>query len=126
MDNFKKLYDEAFKLAPTKKLSEFASSGGVGAAILGANGKIYTGTCVDACSGIGFCAEHAAVAEMLKDGESRIVEMLAVFWDGRVGPPCGRCRELISEVHPENKQTKIWISKEHLKTLSELLPNSYS
>jgi hypothetical protein len=45
-------------------------SGGVAAAILTASGAVYTGICIDARCGMGFCAEHSAVAEMLKARES--------------------------------------------------------
>ena len=47
---------------------------------------------VAAC-GIGFCAEHAAIIEMLKNDESRIVKIIETDKHG-VTPACGRCREL--------------------------------
>ena len=54
MNNFDALYKKAFGISPTKKLSEFASCGGVGAALLAENGQIYTGICIDAQSSLGF------------------------------------------------------------------------
>lgn len=42
------------------------SAGSCAAAIQTACGRIFTGICVDVACGIGFCAEHAAIAEMLK------------------------------------------------------------
>lgn len=126
MNNFKSLYEKAFEISPTKKLSEFASCGGVGAALLAVNGNTYTGICIDAQASLGFCAEHSAVAEMLKGGQSKVVEMVAVLWDGKVIPPCGRCRELLSQINPENKLTIVHLSKDRFKSLAELLPESYS
>ena len=126
MNNFEALYKKAFEISPTRKLSEYASCGGVGAALLATNGTIYTGVCIDAQCSLGFCAEHSAAAEMLKHGESRVVEIVAVLWDGKVLPPCGRCRELLSQINPENKKTIIHFAKDRSKTLAELLPESYS
>lgn len=126
MNNFETLYQKALGISPLRKLSDFASCGGCGAALLTESGKIYTGICVDATSSLGFCAEHSAVAEMLKNGESKVAEIVAVSSDGKVVPPCGRCRELLSQINPVNKQTIIHLSKDRSKTLSELLPESYS
>ena len=48
------------------RTSEDCMAGGVAAAIMSGSGRVYTGVCVDTQCGMGFCAEHAAVAEMLK------------------------------------------------------------
>jgi len=53
-------------------------AGSVAAAVRSATGKIYTGICLDLNCGIGFCAEHAAVAEMLKQRETRVLAVVAV------------------------------------------------
>jgi hypothetical protein len=52
---------------------EHCSAGSVGAAILTAQGNIYTGICIDLACGLGFCAEVAAVAEMLKARERHVL-----------------------------------------------------
>ena len=46
--------------------SDHCTAGGVSAALLTASGNIFTGICIDTHSSLGFCAEHAAIAEMLK------------------------------------------------------------
>ena len=74
------------------RLTEDFSAGSVGAAILTAKGNIYTGICIDLACGLGFCAEVAAVAEMLKNKETHISAVVAVSKD-RILPPRGRCRE---------------------------------
>jgi cytidine deaminase len=79
-------------------------AGEVAAAILTRAGNVYTGICIDASCSIGFCAEHAAVAEMLKRRESEIAVVVAVDDEGRILPPCGRCRELMWQVNPTNSQ----------------------
>ncbi len=78
--------------------SKYCSSGSVGAAILTSNNNIFTGICIDTSCGIGFCAEHSAIAEMLKNKESEIKMIVAIDENGIILPPCGRCRELILSI----------------------------
>ena len=79
------------------------TSGSVASAIITAAGNIYTGVCIDTQCSLGFCAEHAAVAEMLKAHEAEIHMIVAVNSDGKVLPPCGRCRELLWQISPANR-----------------------
>ncbi|MBI4979888.1 MAG: hypothetical protein HZC28_20580 [Spirochaetes bacterium] len=53
-------------LGEFKLSNDYFRAGNVSAAILSSTGKVYTGICIDVACGIGFCAEHAAIAEMLK------------------------------------------------------------
>ena len=119
---FDELYKQAKSVINPRRLSEDAEAGGVGAALLTESGKVYTGTCIDTACSMGFCAEHAAAAAMITAGESRVVKMIAVGWDGRVMPPCGRCREFISQLHQENLNAEVMVSEETIVTLRELLP----
>lgn len=97
------------------------SAASVGAALLTTKGNLYTGINIDVSCGIGFCAEHSAIAEMLKNRETQIEMIVAVNKEGIV-PPCGRCRELMFQVNNENIHTKVYLSKEKYMTLDELLP----
>lgn len=96
----------------------------VGAALLAANGKIYSGVCVELACGIGFCAEHAAMAEMLKDRETVIDTIVASKVDGIV-PPCGRCREMMYQLDARNRNAKIILSQDRTVSLDELLPEHW-
>lgn len=95
--------------------------GGVGCALVAEGGNIHLGVCIDACCGIGFCAEHGAIAAMVTGGESRIVKIVAVF-EGKVIPPCGRCRELMYQLNPANAETEVLLGAKKIVTLKELLP----
>ncbi|CAK7012089.1 hypothetical protein CIW83_17035 [Tissierella sp. P1] len=44
----------------------------------------------------------AAIAAMITVGENRITKVIAVYEDGTIIPPCGRCREFICQIHDEN------------------------
>ena len=108
-----------------RKLSESAESGGLGAAILTESENVYTDVCFDTGSGMGFCAEHAAAAAMITAGESRVSRMIAVEWDGRILPPCGRCREFISQLHDDNLNTEVMVGEDVIVTIRELLPYNW-
>jgi cytidine deaminase len=116
------LIDKAFSVTGVYKPSKLVESGSVGAAILTGKGNVYTGVCIDSACGLGFCAEHSAVAEMLKQKESEIAMIVAVTHDKIILPPCGRCRELMAQVNKANIQTKIVIGRDKTVTLKELLP----
>ena len=119
---FDELYEQAKSVISPRRLSEDAEAGGVGAALLTASGTVYTGVCIDTRCSMGFCAEHAAAAAMITAGENRVVKMVAVNWDGNVLPPCGRCREFISQLHPDNFLAEVLIDREKVVKLRELLP----
>jgi cytidine deaminase len=119
---FDDLYQNAKAVINPRRLSADAEAGRVGAALLTASGKIYTGVCIDTACSMGFCAEHAAAAAMVTAGENRVIKMMAVDWDGQIIPPCGRCREFISQLHQDNFQAEVMVSKGTIVTLRTLLP----
>ncbi len=97
------------------------SAASVGAALRTSSGTIYTGVSLELACGIGFCAEHAAVAEMLKHREVEIAAIVAVN-DSKILPPCGRCRELMAQLTPRNADTQVILPGERVVALRELLP----
>ncbi len=119
-------FDELYRIAKSvvnpRRLSRDAEAGGVGAALLAKSGKVYSGVCIDTACSMGFCAEHAAAAALITAGESRILKMIAVDWDGCILPPCGRCREFISQLHDDNLAAEVMVSEGVVVTLRELLP----
>jgi len=122
---FQELYKKAKSVINPRKLSEYAEAGGVGAAILTESGMVYTGVCIDTACSMGLCAEHAAAAAMVTAGENRVVRMIAVNWDGKILPPCGRCREYISQLHKENINTEVMVKEDVIVTIKELLPYNW-
>jgi cytidine deaminase len=83
---------------------------------------VYTGVCIDTECSLGFCAEHAAVAEMLKARESAIYMIVAVNNDGAILSPCGRCRELLLQVDDRNESAWVVLGPDEKVPLRELLP----
>jgi len=124
-EKIEKLLTEARKHVGEFRLSEKSiSAGTVAAALITKNGNIYTGICIDALCGIGFCAEHSAIAEMLKNRETEI-EMIVAVTEDKILPPCGRCREFMYQINKNNSKCKIVLDNDKIKTLEELLPFSW-
>jgi cytidine deaminase len=118
------LLKEASAVQTRIPLDVGGSAGAVGAALITDKGNIYTGICVIVACGIGFCAEHSAIAEMLKHGEKNIHAVVAIE-EGKVLPPCGRCRELMVNISSYNQQTMVAVSNNQLVQLKELIPHQW-
>ena len=101
------LYDAAKQKLNPRVLSPFVDAGGVAAAVLTDQGNVYTGVCIDTCSGLGMCAERNAIANMITNGESKIARVVAVMPDGRVGSPCGACREYMMQLDRDSGEIEI-------------------
>ncbi len=119
------LYKEAKRVLNPRKVSEWVEAGGVAAAIETSSGNIYTGVCVDGACTLGICAERNAIFNMITNGESEIRRVIAVNWDGKAMPPCGACRELMTQLMPEHyREIEVMLDYEKNKvaTLGELTP----
>ena len=123
-----KLIVEAKKIVGNFDFNSFDGNcaGIVACALLADNGKIYTGICINLACGLGFCAEASAIADMLKDRETKIQMIVALTEKGNVIPPCGRCRELLYQVNVENLDTQIIIEDEKVVSLRDLLPHTWA
>ncbi len=120
-----KLYNAAIKVQNNRIVSPFIEAGGVAAAILTKNGNIYLGVCIDTCSSLGMCAERNAIANMLTNGESQIDKVVAVMPNGKVGSPCGACREFMMQLDKSSGEIEILVDIDTKKTvtLKELMPD---
>lgn len=79
----------------------------VGAAIIGADGRIWTGCNVENASyGLTICAERAAVCRMAADGGRQIAAVAVATPDG--GPPCGACLQVLSEFIPKGAKVHVF------------------
>ena len=109
----------------TRQISDIVEAGGVAAAIESESGRIYTGVCVDGACTLGICAERNALFNMISNGESRFRRVIAVNRDGKAMPPCGACRELMSQIMPrdyKNVQIMLDFEKDRVVTLGKLTP----
>ena len=104
------------------KISKDCYVASVASALLTDKGNVYVGVCIDTPSSMGFCAEHSAIAQMITNEESKIVKIVAVGSEGKVYPPCGRCREFIYQINNENLEAEVLIGDDRIVKLKELLP----
>ncbi|MEM8570714.1 MAG: cytidine deaminase [Pseudomonadota bacterium] len=100
----------------------------VGAALLAADGQVYSGCNVENVAyPEGTCAEAGAIAAMVRGGAREILE-LAVVADGPMPiPPCGGCRQKIAEfASAETVIIMARLSGEMTRmNLGELLPGRF-
>jgi cytidine deaminase len=70
----------------------------VGAALLGADGRVYTGCNVENASyGLSVCAERNAVAAALAAGCRDFEAIAVVTSSAPPASPCGACRQVMAE-----------------------------
>ena len=89
---------------------------------------IYTGANIENLSfPLGWCAEPTAIGCMIMGGGKKIVEMAVIAEKLALCPPCGGCRQKISEF--ASAGTKIYLCDEvgvqKTMTMDELLPLSF-
>lgn len=128
---WEKLYQRAEKEYHPEDVSHFIHAHHVVCALESADGEIYTGFCIEACSGVmNLCAGRVAALNMyLSSGQTRIKRLIA-FRDrapfgGGSGMPCGACREFLYQLNEENESIEIMVDYESRKTvtLKELMPD---
>ncbi len=76
----------------------------VGAALLTADGKIYTGCNIENISyGATVCAERCAIFKAVSEGERSFTKLAIVSSSGEKTFPCGMCRQVIEEFMPDGE-----------------------
>ena len=100
----------------------------VGAALRGAGGAIHLGANVENASySQTQCAEASAIGAMIAAGETRITAVAIVAERVEHCPPCGGCRQRLSEF--ADPQTPVYLgrpgSEPKVTTLGELLPLAF-
>ncbi len=100
----------------------------VGAAILDANGRVWTGANVENISfGATLCAERVAVGKMASAGAREVSIIAVATKDGAT--PCGICRQTLLEFTPDSKKVRVLIAGDGSPvrefTLSDLIPHGF-
>ena len=94
-----------FRIADQAKKNAYAPYSGfmVGAALLCADEKVFTGVNVENVSyGATICAERTAFVKAISEGE-RQFEAIAVAAGRGKASPCGICRQFMLEFNPDLK-----------------------
>ena len=101
-------------------------AGSVSSALICTNGKMYSGVNVCVACDMGFCAEQNAIGEMLKDRNTEIELIVAIHEEQGILPPCGKCREFMSQVDNNNENTRVIMPGGGIAKLGELLPYNWN
>lgn len=104
----------------------------VGAALLTASGKVYTGCNIEnAAYGPTNCAERTAVFKAVSEGEREFAMLAVVGGKGEslapATPPCGVCRQVLAEFCPPDFPILLVENENQYVrcTLGELLPHAF-
>jgi len=100
----------------------------VGAAIRTASGDIVTGCNVEnAVYGEALCAERVAVSAAVSGGMREFQEIAIASESDEPSPPCGSCRQTMSEFAPGLKVTGYSSNGKMVEwRLSDLLPQAFA
>jgi cytidine deaminase len=99
----------------------------VGAALLCADGTVYTGCNVEnAAYGSSICAERTALVKAVSEGKREFVKLAVAGGGGEFCTPCGACRQMLYEFAPELTVLSVRGDGAFLScTLRELLPYGF-
>ncbi len=133
MDIWEKLYQKAKEQYHPEEVSPFLYAHHVVCAVEAENGEIFTGFCVEACSGVmNLCAERVAALNMYVNSGQTVIKRLIAFRDSppdgsiaHSGMPCGACREFLMQLSYENRNMEILTDYANRRTvtLGQLLSN---
>ncbi|MBU5265451.1 cytidine deaminase [Virgibacillus proomii] len=100
----------------------------VGAALRTKSGNTYTGCNIEnAAYPVSCCAERIAIFQAIANGEKDFTEMAVVADTDRPVPPCGSCRQVMSEFFKPDMIIHLSNLKDDIKTVTmeEILPFSF-
>lgn len=100
----------------------------VGAALLTAGGRVYTGCNIENASyGLTVCAERVALFQAVAAGEREFTALAVAGGDLEACFPCGACRQVLAEFAPDLEViTGRPGGPIHRRHLKELLPDTFT
>ena len=101
----------------------------VGAAVKTVSGNVYKGCNIEnAAYSLCICAERTALFKAYSEGDIHFKEMVVIADTNRPVPPCGSCRQVMSELCDSNMPVHLSNLKNEVKTytVAELLPGAFS
>lgn len=98
----------------------------IGAAIRTKSGNLFVGVHLEAsCGRVAVCGEAVAIGVAATNGDTEIAQIVAVTESGDIVPPCGICRELISDYAPDALVILETEGEVRCVPILELLPEKY-
>lgn len=117
------LFQEAIKMIENRSYQDRkkVNIGKTVCVLLTKEGHLYTGVSLELSGSVGFYAETAALAEMIKHDEVHVNMIVTVQRDGKIVPPCKRCCELLYRLDRSNRETQVIVAQDQVRLLSELI-----
>lgn len=101
MDDTEKALVDAARSARERAYAPY-SRYRVGAALLAASGRVYTGCNIEnAAYGATMCAERVALFKAVSEGEREFLALAVVAEGEEAASPCGACRQVLHEFAPD-------------------------
>lgn len=121
--------DDDFLVEKAKEAMQFSYSPyshfRVGACLLAADGRIFTGCNVENASyGVSNCAERTALFKAVSEG-AREFTVIAIAAEKTMAWPCGICRQALNEFAPDLRVIVACGDERDEARLPELLPHSF-
>ncbi|MFE1243871.1 cytidine deaminase [Fictibacillus sp. NPDC058756] len=101
----------------------------VGAALLSSEGKVYHGANIEnAAYSLTCCAERTALFKAYTEGDIKFSALAVVADTKRPVPPCGACRQVISELCPPDMPVYLTNLNGDVQEIAvkDLLPGAFS
>lgn len=101
----------------------------VGAALLTKEGKVYKGCNIEnAAYPVSCCAERTAIFKAVSEGERDFEAIAVIANTSRPVPPCGSCRQVMSEFFDPEMTVYISNQNQEIKEVKvkDLLPFSFN
>jgi cytidine deaminase len=125
--------DEKQLMEEAVKAREFAyvpySKFQVGAALIAKDGKVFRGCNIENASyGMTNCAERTALFKAYSEGITQFDTLVVVADTDRPVPPCGACRQVISELCDSEMEVILTNLKGDVQRIlvKDLLPGAFS
>jgi len=100
----------------------------VGAAVECRDGRVFTGCNIENSSyGLTTCAERVALGKAISEGASEFVRLAVIADTHAPVPPCGACRQVISELCGNQIEIIMADLRGEIEThtITELLPEAF-
>ncbi len=99
----------------------------VGAALEGADGRVFVGCNVENASyGLTICAERAALVSAVAAGARQFRRIVVVSDSDPPASPCGACRQMLAEFGLDLRVEAVGPAQAQRWVLSELLPDAFT
>lgn len=99
----------------------------VGAALEGADGRVFVGCNVENASyGLTICAERSALVSAVAAGAREFRRLVVVSDSDPPASPCGACRQMLAEFGLALQVHAVGPERAQRWTLAELLPDAFT